>query len=46
MSKATSGSKNGNFGNKGDKAKNGKKILMYDKNHLLTQTFNTKRMVL
>lgn len=46
MSLATSGEKNGNYGNKGEKAKNGKHILMYDQDYNLLKEFNTKRMVL
>ena len=46
MSKATSGQKNGNYGNKDEKAKNGKHILMYDQQHNLIRTFNTKTMAL
>lgn len=46
MSIATSGEKNGNFGNKGEKAKNGKYVLMYDENHNLIKEFNTKQLVL
>lgn len=46
MSEATSGKKNGNYGNKDDKAKNGKKVYMYDENYTLVKTFNTKQMAL
>lgn len=46
MSKATSGEKNGNYGNIGEKAKNGKHILMYDENYKLIKIFNTKKMAL
>ncbi len=46
MSLATSGEKNGNYGNKGEKAKNGRHVLMYDENHNLIKEFNTKRLVL
>jgi hypothetical protein len=46
MSLANSGEKNGNYGNVGEKAKNGKAVLMYDKNHVLVKRFNTKRLAL
>lgn len=46
MSEATSGEKNGNYGNKGEKAKNGRHVLMYDEQHNLIKEFNTKRMTL
>lgn len=46
MSIATSGEKNGNYGNKGEKAKNGKKVSMYDEKHNLIKIFNTKRLAL
>lgn len=46
MSLATSGEKNGNYGNKGEKAKNGKRVCMCDKNWNVIKTFNTKSLVL
>lgn len=46
MSLATSGEKNGNYGNKGQKAKNGRHVFMYDENYNLIKEFNTKRLVL
>lgn len=46
MSEATSGEKNGNYGNKGEKAKNGKKVIMKDKDGNIVKEFNTVRMVL
>jgi len=46
MSEIQKGIKNGNYGNKGDKAKNGVHIKMYDKNNNLIKEFNTKRMAL
>lgn len=46
MSIATSGEKNGNYGNKGEKAKNGKKIYMYDDNMNLIKEFNTVSLAL
>lgn len=42
----TLGNKNGMYGKKGDKAINGKKIAMYDKNNNLIQIFNAKTAVL
>lgn len=46
MSLATSGEKNGNYGNKGEKAKNGVHVLMYDENYNLIKEFNTKKLAL
>lgn len=46
MSIATSGDKNGNYGNIGELAKNGRHILMYDKDMNLIREFNTKRIAL
>lgn len=46
MSKATSGEKNGNYGNKGEKAKNGKKVFMLNENGDIIKEFNTVRLVL
>ena len=46
MSLATSGQKNGNYGNRGEKAKNGRHVFMYDKDHILIKQFNTKRLTL
>lgn len=40
------GTKNPNYGNTGDKAKNGKAIYMYDKNLNFIRRFNTKQQVL
>lgn len=42
----TAGEKNGMYGKKGDKALNGKKIEMYDKDMNLIRTFNAKTAVL
>ena len=42
----TLGNKNGMYGKKGNKAINGKKIAMYDKNNNLIQIFNAKTAVL
>lgn len=46
MSSAVSGSKNGNYGNIGEKAKNGKQVCMCDDNWSIIKIFNTKQMVL
>ena len=46
MSLATSGEKNGNYGNRGEKAKNGRHVFMYDENHILLKQFNTKKLAL
>jgi hypothetical protein len=42
----TAGEKNGMYGKKGNKALNGKKVHMYDKNWNLLQVFNAKTAVL
>ena len=42
----TAGQKNGMYGKKGNNAINGKKIEMYDSNHILLKTFNSKTAVL
>lgn len=42
----TTGDKNGMYGKKGDKAINGKKIAMYDKDNNLIRIFNAKTAVL
>lgn len=42
----TAGKKNGMYGKKGDKAVNGKKVYMYDKNWNLLRIFNAKTAVL
>lgn len=46
MSISTSGEKNGNYGNKGEKAKNGVCIQMLNEQGVLIKEFNTKRLVL
>lgn len=46
MSIATSGERNGNYGNRGQKAKNGRHVFMYDENHILIKQFNTKKLAL
>lgn len=46
MSMATSGTKNGNYGNIGEKAKNGKKIIMKDEYGNIIKEFNTVRLAL
>jgi hypothetical protein len=46
MSIATSGARNGNYGNKGEKAKNGKQICMCDENWNIIKIFNTKTLAL
>lgn len=48
MSEVTKGEKNGNYGNKGDKAKNGKAVFQWkDKEHtILVNRFNTVRLAL
>ena len=42
----TSGEKNGMYGKSKDNAINGKKINMYDENHILIKTFNAKTAAL
>lgn len=42
----TLGEKNGMYGKKGDKAINGKKVIMYDKEHNFIKIFNSKTAVL
>lgn len=42
----TSGKKNGMYGKSKDNAINGKKINMYDENHILIKTFNAKTAAL
>lgn len=46
MSNATKGEKNGNYGNRGEKAKNGKQIIMYDEEYNIIKIFNTKQLAL
>lgn len=46
MSKAVAGEKNGNYGNKGEKAKNGKQVCMCDENWNIIKIFNTKNLAL
>lgn len=46
MSLAVKGSKNGNYGNIGEKAKNGKKVCMCNDDWNVIKIFNTKQMVL
>ena len=46
MSLATSGEKNGNYGNKGEKAKNGVHIQMLNEQGALIKEFNTKKLAL
>ena len=46
MSLATRGEKNGNYGNKGEKAKNGKCVKMWNEAGELVKTFNTVKLAL
>lgn len=46
MSISTSGERNGNYGNVGEKAKNGKQVCMCDDNWNIIKIFNTKQLAL